>query len=73
MAKPGTSLVAPEFSSGVQYMLIDEKGDALLVKCATGDIPSGVAGFAVGCLLINTTSGVLYYNNSVTSCTFAAV
>lgn len=42
-------------------------------KCATGDIPSAVTGYAVGCLLTNTTSGVLYSNTgSVTSCTFSA-
>lgn len=74
MSKPGTNLFAPEeTSTGVKVALTDESGNAILVKCATGDIPSGVAGYAVGCLLINTTSGVLYYNNSVTSCTFATV
>lgn len=40
-------------------------------KCATGSIPSVVAGYAVGCLLIDTTTGHLYVNTgSITSCTF---
>ena len=73
MSMPGTNLCAPEMASGVTYILNDASGNALLVTAATGDIPSAKAGYAVGCLLINTTSGVLYYNNSVTSCTFATV
>ena len=76
MPKPGTSLCAPEFASGVAYILNDAAGDALIVKCATGDIPTGVAGYAVGCLLINTSSGVLYINTGAgtkLSCAFAAV
>ena len=74
--KPGTSLCAPEFANGVTYILNDASGDALLVKCATGDIPSAVAGYAVGCLLINVTTGALYINTGAgtkLSCAFALV
>ena len=70
----GTNLFAPEVNKMVvQTALVDENGYAILVKCPTASIPSAVAGYAVGCLLINTTSGVLYTNTgSVTSCTFSA-
>ena len=70
----GTNFFAPEVNTAaVQTALVDEFGNAILVKCATGSIPSGVAGYAVGCLLINTTSGVLYTNTgTVSSCTFSA-
>jgi len=37
-------------------------------------VPSAVAGYAKGCIFIDTTNGVLYHNEgSATSCTFTAV
>jgi hypothetical protein len=43
-------------------------------ECATGSIPSAAAGYKVGCILTDTTTGKLYYNsNSVTSCTFNSI
>lgn len=52
----------------------DENGNVILCKCATGSIPSAAAGYAVGCILIDTTTGLLYSNTgSVTSCTFTSV
>jgi hypothetical protein len=49
----------------------DESGKVILCKCATGNIPSAVAGYAVGCILIDTTTGIHYTNTgSATSCTF---
>ena len=69
----GTNLFA---NSGdkVEVALTDDSGNAILVKCLVGDIPSSVAGYAIGCLLINTTSGVLLINTgTAASCTFAAV
>lgn len=66
----GTNL----FTGGtVDIALCDLAGDAMMVKCTTGNIPSAAAGYAVGCLLINTSSGTLYTNTgSNTSCTFTA-
>ena len=72
---PGTNLFAPELvNGGVKVALTDENGDAFLVKCATGSIPSGAAGYAVGCILVDTTTGTPYKNTGTTaSCTFAAI
>jgi len=72
MAMKGTNFFQQNKET-VNSAFIDEYGNAILVKCATGDIPSAVAGYAVGCLLINTTTGNLYTNTgSVTSCTFTS-
>jgi len=69
-----SQLIRGGSSNGAVTVL--EYNDSMQVtrcKCATGDIPSAVAGYAVGCQLTNTTSGVLYSNTgSVTSCTFSA-
>lgn len=68
--------MATSFSSGspIDKILVDDKGLVVLCRCATGDIPSGASGYSIGCLLINTTSGVHYYNSgTATSCTFSAV
>lgn len=67
----GTNLFAPEATSAVKISLTDEFGNAILVKCATGDIPSAAAGYAIGCLLIDTTTGQSHYNiGTASSCTF---
>lgn len=68
--------MATSFSTGtpVDKILQDDKGLLVLVRCATGDIPSAVAGYSVGCILINTTSGAIYTNTgTASSCTFATV
>lgn len=72
---PGTNLFAPEqVTTGVKVALADEFGFGFIVKCATGNIPSGVAGYAVGCILVDTTSGTPYKNTgTTTSCTFSAI
>ena len=52
----------------------DIYGNAVKVSCATGDIPSGDAGYSVGCSLTDSTTGLHYYNaGSITSCTFTLV
>jgi hypothetical protein len=39
----------------------------------TANIPSGTAGYSVGCLLLDSQAGVIYSNQgSVTSCSFVA-
>lgn len=49
----------------------DELGNVILCKCATGSIPSAAAGYAVGCILIDTTTGDHYKNVGTTSsCSF---
>ena len=63
--------------SGNGAVTVKEKNDLNLVtfcECATGSIPSAVAGYAVGCLLIDTTTGKVYTNqNTAASCTFNSV
>ena len=62
---PGTSIMAA---------LADEAKAYMLVKCATGVIPSGTAGYGKGCLLINTSTGALYTNQGTSSsCSFVIV
>ena len=50
----------------------NNNGNYIFVTCAgTPTIPSSTAGYAVGCLLIDTTNGDLYHNSGTTaSCTF---
>ena len=60
----------------MEVALTDDSGNAILVKCLVGDIPSGVPGYAIGCLLINISTGVLYINTgagTALSCAFATV
>ena len=58
-------------NGAVTVLEYDDSGLVTICKCATGAIPTAVAGYAVGCVLINTTTGGLYTNNSATSCTFS--
>ena len=58
----GTNLYSPTTSTGVQIALADSNGNATLVKCPQASIPSAVAGYAVGCMLI-TTDTANYYTN----------
>ncbi len=61
-------------SNGAVYVLEkDENGLVTRCRCATGAIQSAVAGYAVGCILIDTTTGKVYQNNSATSCTFNSI
>lgn len=56
---------------GVTVEFVNQDGNATRVRCATASIPSAVAGYAVGCELTNTTTGLLYINTgTVTSATF---
>jgi hypothetical protein len=58
----------------VEVALTNDDGNAMLAKCLVGDIPSSVAGYGKGCLLIDITNGALYINTgSATSCTFQLV
>ena len=63
-----------EVYGAVTVYFNDRAGNILFCTAATGDIPSASAGYAVGCLLIDSTTGTHYYNSgSITSCTFSAV
>lgn len=67
---PGTNFYTP-FSSTVDVALTDKNGYAALVRCASANIPSAIAGFAVGCSLQTTDTGATYQNEgTVTSCNF---
>lgn len=58
-------------NGAVTVLETDELNRVTVAKCATGSIPNAVAGYAVGCLLINTTTGHLYVNTgTAASCTF---
>lgn len=70
----GTNLFAPETTIAVKVALTNELDEAILVKCPTASIPNAVAGYAIGCVLIDTTTGLTYYNSgSETSCTFTLI
>lgn len=57
--------------STVDVALTDNAGNATLVRCTVANIPSGAAGYAVGCLLQATDTGGIYTNTgSITSSTF---
>lgn len=61
-------------NGSVTVLESDELGLVSECRCASGSIPSAVAGYAVGCLLIDTTTGEVYWNiGSVTSCTFSYI
>lgn len=53
-------------------------GDIMWASCAAADIPSGVAGYAIGCILTvtdgNSAATVIKVNTATaTSCTFTAL
>lgn len=69
----GTNLFSP-LTSTVDVALTDASGNAVLVRCATANIPSAVAGYAVGCILQNITTGHIYQNEgTASSCSFTDV
>ena len=58
-------------NGAVTVLESDELGLVSECRCATGSIPSAVAGYAVGCVLVDTTTGYVYANTgSTSSCTF---
>lgn len=70
----GTNLFIENGDTGVKTALTNDALDAVLVHATTANIPSGKAGYAVGCLLMNTTTGTLFINQgTVASCSFQDV
>lgn len=65
----GTNLSDQSIQNGgtVNRWLIDSIGNGVLVHCTTANIPSAVAGYAVGCMLNATDTGRLYTNIGTTS------
>ncbi len=58
----------------VKVGLTNELGQALLIECTIANLPSAVAGYAVGCEAITSDAGAHYFNTgSATSATFTAV
>lgn len=77
MASPqdlGTSLGVAK-SATVTVYLTDLNNNYVYVTCAgTPTIPSSVAGYAIGCILIDNVNAGLYVNTgTVASCTFTGV
>ena len=73
--KNGTTFLTENGDASVFTALTDESGNATMARCAsTATIPSAKAGYAVGCLLTNATTGSLFINQgSTTSCSFQDV
>ena len=70
----GVNYYTDNGDTGVQTALIDEAGYALDVKSTTANIPSAKAGYQIGCVLHNITTGSILINQgSTTSCTFRDV
>lgn len=62
-----------ELYGSVTVYLIDRSGNIILCSATTGNTPSAAAGYAIGCILINETTGVPYYNSgTASSCTFSS-
>lgn len=60
-------------SESVVTALIKNSGEKI-VFCSCTSIPSQTAGFAVGCILIYTTTGAIYTNTGTTDlCTFSLI
>lgn len=71
MAQPGTNL----FQYGnptVNVALCDEFGNATLAKCTTANLPTG-AGYAIGCIIIATDTGIQYTNQGTASAASFAI
>jgi len=67
----GSVFYKPVMNSSVLVLCEDLYQNSLIIKCTSANIPSGVAGYAVGCLLIATDTGAMYTNVGTTSsCNF---
>jgi len=58
----GTNLSTETGDPGVFVSLTDVNGDAIFGYSPSASMPSADAGYAKGCLLINTTSGSPFVN-----------
>ncbi|MEI6532496.1 MAG: hypothetical protein WCO06_01510 [Candidatus Roizmanbacteria bacterium] len=70
--KIGTNYWTKAAGSNIEFAFHDGSGNSTKVRCATADIPSAATGYAIGCMLVDTTTGELYTNiGTATSCSFA--
>lgn len=61
-----------KITGNVEGFSFDISGNTTKARCPTGEIPSASAGYAIGCLLVDTTTGELYTNiGTAASCSFA--
>lgn len=68
----GSNFFAP-INTTVDCALTDKSGNARLITCTVANLPSAVAGYAIGCIAM-TEAGALYSNTgSATSATFTIV
>ena len=66
----GTGFFAPA-GAAVMIAFSDEAQNALLAKGTTANLPSAVAGYAIGCTYIATDTGAQYVNvGTASSCSF---
>lgn len=62
-----------KYTSTVDVALTDKSGNATLIRCVAGSLPTD-AGYAVGCIAQATDTGVIYYNSGTVSvASFTAV
>jgi hypothetical protein len=78
MARPkgGTCFCDGSIKKGgkVDVYFTNDNGEYIFVRSTVANIPSGVAGYAYGCLLQAIDNGALYSNTGgATSCTFTIV
>lgn len=72
--KVGTNLGVVTGDTNVVVSLTDINGNAILGYAPSANMPSAVAGYAIGCLLLNATSGSPFVNvGTTTSCSFLAI
>lgn len=55
------------YNGAVKVALSDDQGNADLVRCTVANIPSGVAGYAISCILQATDIGAAYINTGTTA------
>ncbi len=66
----GTNLFVT-VGTNLKVSLVDDDGNAVLVRATTAAIPSSVAGYAIGCQLQDATTGSMLLNRgTAASCTF---
>lgn len=67
----GTNLFSINNADSVKPGLMDDSNNYFLVKGTAANLPSGTAGYAVGCYYLATDTGQWYTNTGTTSsCTF---
>jgi len=72
--KLGTNHWTTTLGSNVEFANHDSAGNTTLCRCSTANIPSGASGYAIGCQLIDTTTGEEYTNiGTASSCSFSLV